>query len=64
MISYIGKLDSKCEMCGKYGTHMYKDDKKMMKLMFKEVKWEEQVICESCAKRESGKRLWERTKRK
>ena len=51
-------------MCSKYGTHMYEDDKSLMKAMFKEVEWEEQIICEGCAKRESGKKLWERTKRK
>lgn len=43
---------------------MYEDDKSLMKAMFKEVEWEEQIICESCSKRESGKKLWERTKRK
>jgi hypothetical protein len=45
MIYYLGKLDSKCDMCSKYGTHMYKDDKSLMKAMFKEVEWEEQIIC-------------------
>lgn len=64
MIKYIGRLNRKCDMCSKYGTHMYEDDKSLMKAMFKEVEWEEQIICESCAKRESGKKLWERTKRK
>jgi len=63
MIKYIGKLNSKCDMCGKYGTQMYKDDKSIMKIMFKEVDWQEQIICEPCAKRESGKKYWNKVKR-
>ena len=64
MIKYIGKLNRKCEICGKYGTYMYKDDKYTMKAMFPEVNWEEQIICEGCAKRESGKKSWNKVKRK
>ena len=51
-------------MCGKYGTFMYKDDKNTMKAMFPEVNWVEQIICEGCAKRESGKKSWNKVKRK
>ena len=51
-------------MCGKYGTFMYKDDKSIMKSLFREVIWEEQFVCEGCARRESGKKSWEKIKRK
>ena len=64
MIKYIGKLNRKCEICGKYGTYMYKDDKNTMKAMFPEVIWEEQIICEPCTKREVGKKYWNKIKRK
>tara|TARA_R110000824_G_scaffold313164_1_gene500022 strand:- start:423 stop:1034 length:612 start_codon:yes stop_codon:yes gene_type:complete len=64
MIKYIGKLNEKCDICGKYGDFIYKDDKSTMKAMFPEVNWEEQLICEGCAKRESGKRDWNKIKRK
>tara|TARA_R100000306_G_C4316984_1_gene113149 strand:- start:188 stop:352 length:165 start_codon:yes stop_codon:yes gene_type:complete len=51
-------------MCGKYGTFMYKDNKDIMKKLFPDYKWEEQIICEPCAKRESGKKYWNKIKRK
>ena len=64
MIIYLGKLNKLCEMCGKYGTFMYKDDKNTIKALFPEVNWEEQIICEGCAKRESGKKYWNKHKKK
>jgi len=63
VIKYIGKLQGICDMCSKYGVHMYKDDKKIMKKLFSEVEWEEQTICEKCAQRESGKKVWHKIKR-
>ena len=50
-------------MCGKYGNFIYKDDKSIMKSLFPEVNWKEQIICEPCAKRESGKKNWNKIKR-
>jgi len=64
MIKYLGKLQSKCESCGKIGNFMYKDDKSIMKSLFKEVDWEEQTICEPCAKKASGSKYWDKIKRK
>ena len=50
-------------MCGKYGNFMYKDDKNTVKKLFSEINWKEQIICEPCAKRESGKKYWGKVKR-
>ena len=55
MIQYQGKLNKTCDMCGKYSTFIYKDDKSIMKSLFPEVNWEEQFVCEGCARRECGK---------
>ena len=43
---------------------MYKDDKDIMKSLFKEFDWEEQTICEPCAKKASGSKYWNKIKRK
>ena len=51
-------------MCGKYSTFIYKDDKSIMKSLFPEVNWEEQFVCEGCARRECGKKSWGKVKRK
>ena len=52
-------------MCGKEGMqHIYLDNKKTMKQMCPELEWEEQYICEGCAKREAGNRQWMKIKRK
>ena len=64
MIQYLGRLQSKCDICSKYGTFIYKDDKSTMRKLFPEIEWKEQNICENCAKRESGKKQWNKIKRK
>jgi len=64
LIQYQGKLNKTCDMCGKYSTFIYKDDKSIMKSLFPEVNWEEQFVCEGCARRECGKKSWEKVKRK
>ena len=62
-IKYIGKLNRKCEMCDNYGTHMYLDDKDMVKGLFPEVDYKDLTICEKCAKREVGNKNWKLVKR-
>ena len=63
-IKYVGKLVRQCDMCGKYGNHMYLDGKEMAKGLFPEVDWKDLYICEKCAKREAGNKLWKKLKRR
>ena len=65
MIKYDGLRDEKCDMCGKYigRKPMYIDNKKTMKGLFPEIDWKSQLICEPCAKRETGNKQWNKIKR-
>ena len=63
MIKYIGKMSKICEICCKYGGHIYLDDKSTVKGLFPEVDWKETHICEKCAKRESPKNEWKEIRR-
>lgn len=66
LIRYIGRLYGTCGSCKttKY-HHIYIDDKATVKGLFPEVDWEEQRLCEVCAKRETGSksRNWNKIKR-
>ena len=65
MIKYKFREYRKCDMCRKTDYHhIYLDDKDTIKRMFPECDWKEQLICEKCAQRESGKREWLKVKRK
>jgi hypothetical protein len=59
-VSYIGKQSIKCEMCSKPSPQAYKYDAIMLKRLFKEAEelFEDSIICEKCAQRESGKKRW------
>ena len=59
-VSYIGKQSLKCEMCSKPSPQAYKYDAIMLKRLFKEAEelFEDSIICEKCAQRESGKKRW------
>ena len=59
-VSYIGKQSIKCEMCSKHSPQAYKYDSAVLKRMFKEAAelFEDRMICENCARRESGKKRW------
>ena len=50
-------------MCDNYGTHMYLDDKDMVKGLFPEVDYKDLTICEKCTKREVGNKNWKLVKR-
>ena len=51
-------------MCGaNKHQHIYNDDKNIMKIMFPEVVWDEQFLCEPCTKREAGKKRWSKIKK-
>ena len=63
-ITYIGKLNRKCQMCGKYSSHIYLDSKESMRGLFPEVEWKDLHICEKCARRETGNKYWQKVKRK
>ena len=52
-----------CEICCKYGVHIYLDDKSAVNGLFPEVDWKEMHICEKCAKRETGSKHWKAVKR-
>ena len=64
-VSYIGKQSIKCEMCSKYSPQAYKYSSIMLKRLFKEAKelFEDRIICEKCAQRESGKKRWSNIRR-
>ena len=64
-VSYIGKQSIKCEMCSKYNTQAYEYDSTMLRSLFKEAKelFKDIIICENCAKRESGKKRWPNIRR-
>ena len=59
-VSYIGKQSIKCEMCSKHSPQAYKYDAESLRKLFKEAKeiFEDSIICEKCAQRESGKKRW------
>lgn len=64
MIKYLGRLQSNCEMCNKYqNTHHYEHELFLKELYPKDYKTK-LCICEKCAKREVGKRQWNKIKRK
>jgi len=42
---------------------MYLDDNKMVKGLFPEVNWKDLHICEKCAQRETGNKVWKKIKR-
>ena len=63
MIKYIGTLNQKCDMCSKYtGKHAYQ-----CVLLFCDLYPEDfntdLIVCENCAKRETGKKKWSEVKR-
>ena len=64
-IKYVGKRSIKCEMCSKYNTQAYEYDSAMLRSLFKEAKesFKDMIICENCAKRESGKKRWPNIRR-
>jgi len=47
-------------MCSKHSPQAYKYDATMLKRLFKEAEelFEDRMICEQCAQRESGKKRW------
>jgi len=47
-------------MCSKPSPQAYKYDAIMLKRLFKEAEelFEDSIICEKCAQRESGKKRW------
>ena len=63
MIKYFGKQSRMCDMCGvlKKNQQLYLDDKKLLRGLFPEVEWINQLICTKCAKRETGKK-WKEIK--
>ena len=52
-------------MCSKYNTQAYEYDSAMLRSLFKEAKesFKDMIICENCAKRESGKKRWPNIRR-
>ena len=64
MTKYLGRLQSKCEMCNKYqSTHYYEHELLFKDLYPKDYKIK-YIVCEKCASREVGKRHWSKIKRK
>ena len=66
MIKYIGRNNNPCDVCGEHrkNQHLYLDNKHMVKALFPEYHWTEQVICEKCAKRGVGIKKWTTVKRR
>ena len=64
MIKYIGVQYKNCDMCIKYvGNHAYEFEL-LLKDLYPKGYNTRLIICESCAKRETGKKLWQKINRK
>ena len=50
-------------MCLNTSLHSYNNSKKTLEGLFPEVEWKDQIICEKCAKRETGNKYWKEIKR-
>ena len=61
-VKYIGKLHSQCESCSKSTLHSYEWILLFKSLYPKDSKTK-LIICENCAKRESGKKSWANVRR-
>ena len=61
-VKYIGKLHRQCESCSKSSPHNYEWELLMKELYPKEYRTK-LIVCEGCAKRESGKKLWTNIRR-
>ena len=56
MIKYLGRIQSKCEMCNKHESAHYYEYELLFKILYPKDYKTKLCICEKCAKRETGKK--------
>ena len=61
IVKYLGKLNLKCEMCLELSGSNYLW-KPLFEMLYDNAK--ELVVCEECAKRETGHKIWKTIKEK